>query len=228
MKAVIPSLKGEKMKAIVVRKASGKILKKHKNPTVIKTSDIQITVLHQKSLKKAKKLLKTLEYHCVFSCDFKELNAKSDTLMSIFPSKALEKIASRHGIDLEETPVGVKVCDLSEKNKKILTKLALCVRFMTVYTYFPQKEFDFLMEEAGISPVVVNLKDIKEEITVILGEEFLIKSNTSGKTYYDIKISLPKEFDEYNLPEAHSIFSEYIKANPDKCQDVKIRELMSK
>lgn len=221
-------LKGENMKAMVIRKASRKTLKKHKTPEELKVQDIFITVIYQKSLKRAKKLLKTLEYDCVFSCDFKELNPKSDTSMSLFASKALEKIASRHGICLEEKPIGVKISKLSEKNKEILIKLALCVRFMTVYTEFEQKEFDFLMEEAGISPVVVNSDNSREEITAVLGEDFLIKCSLSGKTYYDVSLALPKEIDAYNLPEAHSIFLEYIKANPDKRANVKIRELMSK
>ncbi|MBQ2897957.1 MAG: hypothetical protein IJE46_06550 [Clostridia bacterium] len=228
MKDSISSLKGENMKALVIRKIRGKIFGKNKTQSEIEKDDIKITILYARSAKKAKKIIKTFEYDCIFSCDFKELNTKTDSLMSVLPAKTLEKIASRHGVSLEETPIGVNVENLNQKNKEILSSLALCVRFMTVYTSLKDEEFEFLMEDAGISPVIINSNDFKEEITVILGEEFLIKSSASGKTYYDIKTELSKDFDEYFLPEENMIFSEYIKQSLNEQKNVKIRELMSK
>lgn len=212
------------MKILIIRKSA---LFKKEYHQIFESDDIEITILYAKRAgKKIKALCK--EYDFVFSDVFKAFNKTKPNLMRLFPEKTLEKIISRHGLNSDNEPLGVYVENLSNENKEILNKLALNVRFMTIYTLLSQENFDFLCEEAGISPEIVKNSNFKQKIVACLGGEFLIKHIPSGKTYYDIKLKLPPKLEEYCLPEQHIIFSEYIRANPSSWQNVKISELMSK
>ena len=208
------------MRALVVRKSGW--FKRCPPCEVLNLGDIEVEILYVRRIsKKFKKSVKGF----VVSNDFREFEYKGG-LMEFFPGRALKKIASRHGETLENLEVMTE--DLSEKNREILISLSLEARFMTVHSSLSPENFDFLLEEAGISPKIVKNSEFCEKLTVFLGEDFLIKHNPSGKTYYDIKLKLPDIFYEYNLPEGHSIFSEYIKNNPQVGQNVKISDLMSK
>ncbi len=219
----ILSSKVKSMKVLVIRKV--KMFKKLPPSEIIRADDVEIEVLYLHRI--SKKFRKSVRGF-VISEDFDEWRAQDGSLMHLFPGAVLRKIASRHGVDLENEALEVVTDTLSEKNKEILTLLSLEVRFMTLHTSLAPDNFDFLLENAGISPKIVKNSDACKNLTVYLNDEFLIKHMPSGKTYYDIKLKLPDVFYEYYLPEGHSIFSEYIKTTPQARQNVKISDLMSK
>ncbi len=222
MKESIISFKGENMKVQIIRKSR----KKKKEKIIIQ--DFEFEIIYTKTLKRARKIIKKSPEDFTISYDFEQLFSQNQSLMSFFPKETLEKISARHGVDLYEMPIGVYVENLSKKNIEILTKIALIVRFMNIYSPIPQSEFDFLGLEAGLTPFVKNSTCVTEKIAVFLNDKFLIKEAKSGKTYYDIKLKCHDEFYEKGIYEINGVFVKCLEENSNMVKDVKIRELMSK
>lgn len=218
------------MTALVIRKAAKNFFFAQKEEK-ISIGDIDITILYaRRANRKIKKIISesASDYDFVCSSDFEEINKVCDRIMCSFPRLALRKIASRYGVSLEDETIIVEIDDLNDNNKKILSDLALEVRFIIIISELLPEDFDFLAEDSGICPKVEKSNTYCEKFVIVLKEEFLIKYQPNGKTFYDISIRLPEKFHEYFLPEGHMIFSEYIKSCPEARQNVKIRELMSK
>jgi len=209
------------MKFLILRRRH--LLKKSKAEKIV-LNDIEVQILYVLRVsKKTRQMFK--DFDRVLSLDFKEF-AKKCNLMRCFAEKSYEKILSRHGgrdKDVLEAQVDV----LNEENAEILVSLALKARRVLIHSHLEAEEFDFLCEEAGVCPELVR-GDFRCDTVVYLGEEFLIRHNGAKITYYDVVPYLPKELEEYLIPEENMIFSEYIMANQSKMQNVKIREFMSK
>lgn len=210
------------MKTYIIRKN-----RKKKQRENVKIKDFEFEIIYVKTPKRARKLIKKEEIDFFVSNDFENLCEKPKSLMSFYPEKTIEKICVRHGIDLYEKPIGALVTDLNEENRKILEKVALSVRFMNIYSMLSPKNFEFLLD-TGLSPHIKNFSEPQEEITVFLGNEFLIKEAKSGKTYYDITLTFEDEFFKAGILEINSILANVLEENEDIISNVKIRELMSK
>ena len=207
------------MNVTVLRK--GSFFKKLPRDLKILGDGFEISVVYRRFL------LKNLPQGVIVSSDFKKFR-KECNLMKYFPQKAVLKIAARHGTDLETEPLGVVVDTLSCETREILISVALEVRFLNIYSSIPRKEFDFLEEEAGTNPIFRENFENQEKITLFLGKEFIIKESRQGIIYYDVLPYFPDCFRELKKEEAVLVFSEYLKENSGKSDDVKIRELMSK
>ena len=212
---------GECMKFLILRKR--RIFKKQENEKIL-WEDVEIEIVY--IFKVSKKIRRQTEmFDGVFSLDFKEFFKETD-LLKLFAKEGFEKIALRHGGANREV-LEVQVDVLNEDNAKILTSLALNARYVIVHSTLNPENFDFLCETAGVCPEVTS-GEFKENLVVYFGEEFFIKHLPTERVYYNVLLYLPEEFDEYFLPEGNMIFSEYIKAKPNRRSNVKIRELMSK
>ena len=141
----------------------------------------------------------------------------------MFAAESFEKIALRHGgVDTDVLEAQVDI--LNEKNAEILVKLALKARYVIIHGNIAGDKFDFLCDEAGVSPEFAG-NDFRHNLVVYLGEEFLIKHVPTGKIYYDVFLWDRKK---YFVPEMNMIFSEFLRLNPCEMNNVKIRDLMSK
>lgn len=209
------------MNVLVLRK---KRFRQSRTSEEVTFDDISVRVVYVNRVNKRVNRL-AREFDFAVSLDFMEFGAKSDLLRQL-AVKAYNKIALRHG-GVNRDILEVQVDILNEENAKVLIDLALNARYVVVQSDLPAEKFDFLCDEAGVCPEFT-MVGLGQNPVVCLGKEFLIKHFSSGKTYFDVMPLFKKESDAYFLPELNMIFSEYLRRNPEKTKNVKIRELMSK